>query len=148
MISETENLVPSAIGSNGAIYNGCGYMNGYRLNSSGSITATDSAVVTGYIPYIYGETIEITGGLNDSSQGGQYIATYDDTFTLIGVNYLSSLVGNSSGSSVCNEKNVYTHTIKTSSFSATSNINMFNTAKYIRVSINPCVGRELIVRYI
>lgn len=145
---ENTNLVPTSISKSGAVYNGCGYMNDYRINSSGEIVASERSTLTGFIPYEYGKNIEISGGLNPIDTGGQYIATYNDVFELIGVNYLSSLVGNSNGTSICTDNNIYVHTVKTGNFVATTNINMFKSAKYIRVSINPCIGNLLIVKYI
>lgn len=147
-VSADENLVPASISQNGVVYNGCGYMNNYRLNSSGGTQEALSAVLTGFMPYTYGKTIEIAGGCNPANAGGQYIATYDSNFALIGVNYLSTLISNSGGGSVCTEDNEFIHTVKTSSFGASSNTNLFKTAAYIRVCLCPCVGSRLRVRYI
>lgn len=147
-ITDNENLVSSAIGPNGEIFNGCGYMTGYRLNSSGGISSADSAALTGFMPYTFGQTIQISGGLADPDAGGQYVATYDSSFNLIGVNYLSSLISNSGGAMTCADNNERTYTINTNNFSAQSNTNMFKTAAYIRVSLAPCVGRKLRVHYI
>jgi hypothetical protein len=147
-VSADENLVPASISQNGVVYNGCGYMNNYRLNSSGGTQEALSAVLTGFMPYTYGKTIEIAGGCNPANAGGQYIATYDSNFALIGVNYLSTLISNSGGGSVCTENNEFIHTVKTSSFGASSNTNLFKTAAYVRVCLCPCVGSRLRVRYI
>jgi hypothetical protein len=147
-IAEDENLVPAAISKNRVVYNGCGYMKDYRLNSSGGVQEAQSAVVTGFIPYTHSKTIEIGGGLNPASAGGQYIATYNGNFELIGVNYLSTLIANSGGTSVQTESNEYIHTVKTASFGSADNTNMFKTATYIRISLCPCIGSRLSVRYI
>ena len=151
LISVTEenpNLVPNSISASGDIFNGCGYRNGYRLNSSGAIVAADAAVVTGFIPYVYGNTIQIEGGFNPANAGGQYVATYDASFNLIFANYLETLISNSGGNTVCTDENIRIHTIKTSSFAATTNINGFKTAKYIRVSLAPCTGKRMKVKYV
>ena len=142
-----ENLVPKAIGENGAVYYGCGYMTGYRLNSSGGVTAADCAVVTGYIPYTQGAKIRIVGGCNTASQGGCYLAAYDANFNLLVIGYLDAVISNSGGASVCTEDNVYIYTINTATLSSSSYINAFKNAAYIRVSLVPCVGHTLSIHY-
>jgi hypothetical protein len=144
LIADDENLVPAAISTNGAVYNGCGYLRDYRLNSSGGVVAEESAVISGFIPYTYGKTIVIDGGMNPSDNGGQYIATYDSNFTLLGVDYLVELIRKSSGSEVCNEQNIRTYTVKTAAFSDVE----YKNAKYIRVSLCPGIGSKLRVRCI
>ena len=144
---EHENLVSKSISASGAIFNGRGYMNGYRLNSSGAIVASDCAVVTGYMPYTYGKTIKIEGGLSQANAGGQYIAAYDSSFALLYVNYLDALISNSGGNSVVTDDNAYIHTVKTSAFSNTAAINGFKSAAYIRISLAPCIGKKLKVYY-
>lgn len=147
VVGEGENLVPTAISPSGVVLNGCGYLANYRLNSSGEIIESDRAVVTGFIPFEYGKTIEITGGLNTADNGGQYIATYDSAFNLLYVNYLASLVRDS-GSEICGVDNIRAYTINTSAFANSTNINGFQNAAYIRISLNPGIGSKLQVRYV
>ena len=141
------NLIPTAIGENGSVLYGCGYMNGYRLNSSGGIQTSNASVLTGYIPYEYGKEIRIEGGLNPANAGGQYVAAYDSSFNLLFINYLSSLIGNSGGRSVCTDDGIYIHTINTSTFASSENVNGFKAAAYIRVSLSPCIGSKMKVSY-
>lgn len=142
-VDTTKNLVPNSIAQNGAVYNGCGYMSGYRLNSSGDIVSAQASVLTGFIPYTYGKTIEIAGGLTVASGGGQYIAAYDSAFQLIGVNYLNVLISNSGGTTVCDMNNIRTYTVKTANFGSEADKNMFASASYIRICLGPCIGNKM-----
>lgn len=148
VITADENLIPTAVNKTGAIFNGCGYLDGHRLNSSGDVIESERSVVTGYIPYEHGHTIEIAGATNPVSTGGQYIATYDADFNLILVNYMASLVGDSGGSDTCTDDNNHIYTVNTAAFSNANNTNGFKNAKYIRVALNPFVGHKMRVRYI
>lgn len=148
VVGEGENLVPTAISPSGVVLSGCGYLANHRLNSSGELVESAQSVVTGFIPYEYGKIIEITGGLNTADNGGQYIATYDESFNLLYINYMSALIRDSKGSETCGIDNIRTYTIDTSAFAYDTNINGFKTAAYIRVSISPGVGGKLRVRYI
>lgn len=144
---DSENLVPESINEKGEVYNGCGYMSDYRLNSSGGIVANEYSVITGFIPYSHGVEIHISGSLQSANHGGQYVATYNGAFELIGVNYLDATVNCSGGTSTFDEKNVRKDIIKTSAFTDTSINNAFKNAKYIRVSLTLCAGKDMTVSY-
>lgn len=55
------NQVPISTDENGNVYNGTGYKDGYRINSSGAESALRSATATGFIPFTKGQTIRIGG---------------------------------------------------------------------------------------
>ena len=133
------NLVPSAIGGNGAVYYGCGYLNGYRLTSSGGISLADGACVSGYIPYVHGSIIRVVGSTHIASAGGQYVAAYDANFNLISIEYTSSLANGTLGTYTPRDDGFYELTLYTSKISAWSN------AAYFRVSCASCVGSNLII---
>ena len=133
------NLVSSAIGKNGAVYYGCGYLNGYRLTSSGGISLSDGSCISGYMPYSNNSTIRVVGSRHIASAGGQYVAAYDSSFNLIGVSYTSSLANGSSGTYTSRADGVYELTIDTSKISA------WSSAAYFRVSCASCIGAELII---
>ena len=147
IITEPVNLVPKSINENGEVYNGCGYLSDYRLTSSGGITDAEYSVITGFIPYTHGVEIHITGSLREVDHGGQYVNTYNAAFELIGSNYLDKAVVYSGGSSTFNEKNVRRDVIKTSAFTDTNTNNAFKDAKYIRVSLSLCAGKDMSVSY-
>lgn len=133
---DNNNLVPSAISANGGIYNGCGYMNGYRLNSSGEIVNSRQSCLTGFIPFSYGKKLSVYGSKGPLGTFGQYVAAYDDAFVLLGVSYMESLSGITA---TADEDNIYT-------FNANTTNSMFSGASYIRISLNPCEGRDIVVQ--
>lgn len=56
------NRLPLSVDTDGTtIFNGVGYLNGYRLNSSGAQTACAGMMVSGYIPCKHGDIIRIKG---------------------------------------------------------------------------------------
>lgn len=137
-----DNLIPSSIDQNGVVFNGCGYRKEYRLTNTGGVEALDDAVLTGFIPYIHGKTIQISGGLHNGDDYGNYIAAYNSAFEPIYAANVRSWARNSGGAELCDENNVKTFTIKTESISTIQN------AAYIRISLRPCVGRNMQVRFI
>lgn len=75
------NQVPISTDENGDIYNETGYLNGYRLNSSGTFTEQVGSVVTGFIPAINTDTIRIKGVLFTKYSEYQiysYVAMFDE----------------------------------------------------------------------
>lgn len=133
------NLIPDAIGESGAIYYGCGYLDGYRLTSSNGISAVDSACVSGFMPYTHGSTIRVVGSTNDVSVAGQYVAVYDSSFGIIKVDYQSTLVNNGAATWTDRADGFYELTIDT------SKIPTWSAATYFRVSCAACMGSNLIV---
>lgn len=57
------NLIPTSTDTDGTIFNGIGYKDGYRLNSGGTVSGGSHMSVTGFIPYTHGQTIRL-GGAN------------------------------------------------------------------------------------
>ena len=55
------NLVPTSIDENGNVFNGKGYMDGYRMNSSGAAVTQSGSTVTGFMPCTNADTIRATG---------------------------------------------------------------------------------------
>lgn len=75
------NLLPMAVDSSGASYNGGkGYKSGYRLStSSGSEKAQSGAYVSGLIPYTHGKDIKLVNvgnGAVDSYGNSSYLMPY------------------------------------------------------------------------
>lgn len=132
------NLVPTSINSDGSIYNGTGYKEGYRLNSSGNETELPGAACSGYMPYKY-EIIRAWGTTNSSgSTTGFYAALYDANFTKINV-----LAGSTIGTlEPFNGK--YLWTINPADVNATAQ-SYLQQASYIRLSLPNCAGADLIV---
>lgn len=92
-ISNYNNLISSAIDTNESIYNGCGYIEGYRLSSSGALKEQSNTITSGFIPCAATSIIRIAGVVwlhNINYNTYNYLAYYDSNFTLLGsinVNY-------------------------------------------------------------
>lgn len=79
------NHVFKAIDTDGSIYNNIGYMDGYRLSSSGVAKALATSTVTGYIPVRGGDVIRIYGSSwYNTEHSLNYICAYDSSFNFIG----------------------------------------------------------------
>lgn len=79
-----KNQVPISIDTDGSIYNGCGYKELLRLNSSGIVKEKTNSVVTGFIPAKGGDIVRIAGVNWAFSSSANYICAYDSAFTHIG----------------------------------------------------------------
>lgn len=81
---ELINLVPTSIDVNGNIYNGTGYKEGYRFNSSKEEVEETTTAITGYIELKPGKKLILQPGNgwnnNDSNSTKCYIAIYYDNF--------------------------------------------------------------------
>lgn len=72
------NQVPISTDANGQIYNGTGYKDGYRLNSSGAEVAAAGKSVTGFMPFVVGDKLHTRGiGWNNTAASSNYIAFYN-----------------------------------------------------------------------
>jgi len=89
---EGTNLAQTAIDTDGTIFNGLGYIDGYRMSSSGNTVEQADYCLTGYIKYSVGDAIRIYSEVTNVESGGQYVAVYDASFSLIAVQYLTSMV--------------------------------------------------------
>lgn len=94
--NEYTNLLPTAVGTDGTVYNGTGYKASTKLNSSGADTSANGMCVTGFIPCVVGDVIRMKG-INYNNTSSNYtshrIAFYDKDKT-----YIVLLQGNSSTS--------------------------------------------------
>ena len=73
------NQIPISIDSSGAVYNGVGYKEGYRIStSSGNESAASGMTVTGFIPVPNSATIRVKG--IDLSSGNSTMAWYGTDF--------------------------------------------------------------------
>lgn len=94
------NLVPTSIDTDGSIFNGVGYMDEYRLNSSGVVTAQANSTVTGFIPAVKGDVFYITGvrfGTAVAANVYGYVSVYDASKTKLVSASLDTISGNPSG---------------------------------------------------
>ena len=78
------NKVPLSIDTDKSIYQGCGYIEGYRLSSSGPLSAQTGTITTGFIPCKSTDLIRMYGVDWFPSSGNGYLSFYDSSFTLLG----------------------------------------------------------------
>ena len=135
------NQVPISIGTDKNIFNGSGYQNGYRLNSSGLTKEQTNSTVTGFIPAKSGDVIRIKGyKWYDTSNSLNYLCAYDSSFNFIG--------------GIISKGTAYTKN-PTSSMTGTDEeavltIANISTIAYVRISVyeqnnNSLTGANLIV---
>lgn len=87
------NMVPLSINSDGTIYNGTGYKDGYRLRSGGAEASQSTASCTGYIPASAGDVVRIAGVNFSSDTNSNAINISDADFTNLGQMAMNSTYG-------------------------------------------------------
>ena len=143
------NWVPVSKDTDGSIYNGTGYQEGYRLSSSGALKAQKNAVATGFIPAKYGDVIRMKGVTWGTTVSGySYIIFYDENFSPLatinrfgmdgdnGVSNIGSSAINASASSILTDSDGVT------TFNIAFKTNL--PFKYIRISATGA-GADMIV---
>jgi hypothetical protein len=96
------NLVPTAIDTDGSVFDGIGYRDGYRLSSSGSLSAQDGTTTTGFIPVTGTGVIRMAGipwipaASADGASRSSYISFFDSKFAVLGSYNVSVVSGNQS----------------------------------------------------
>lgn len=81
----SDDLIPTAIDTDGSIYNGTGFMEGYRISSSGNVSASSSFGHTGYIPFKRDEVIYMKPKVGTQRLvPPEYTHLYDKNFNHVG----------------------------------------------------------------
>lgn len=75
-------MLPLAIDTDGSVYNGTGYKNGYRLNSSATVKEASGNGHTGFIKVTNGDTVRIKN-YAQGTEGYDYIHYFDASFTKV-----------------------------------------------------------------
>lgn len=79
------NQVPTSIDTDGSVFNGTGYKNGYRLSSTGAEKELETSTVSGFIRASAGDTIRIKGvEWYQPTLNNNYIVAYKSDFSMIG----------------------------------------------------------------
>ncbi len=82
-----KNWVKYAIDTDGSLYNECGYMDNYRLSSSGAVKEQNTdhrSTVTGFIPAKSNDLVRIGGyPWYSTTSAMNYICVYDADFNFI-----------------------------------------------------------------
>lgn len=135
------NQIPISTDSSGAVYNGVGYKDGSRLNSSGvENTASGSYLLTGFIPYNYGDTIRVaTFGTTVQNKQSAGIWFFDVNKGYLGARRLTDMI--SDGELVEGTTLVYTPTSPIYDGGAGSN-KTISAAKYIRIVFHDKMGKD------
>ena len=84
-VKEYTNKLPSAIDKDGSIYNGCGYKNGWRLNSTAVEKQQSGCGITGFIRVNDGDVVRVEN-TGICVQGYQYVVQYNSSFGQAGAN--------------------------------------------------------------
>lgn len=82
------NQIPISTDTDGSVFNGVGYQSGYRLSSSGALSAYAGLYVTGFIPVKYLDLVylkNVTHNSGEDTAANQRIALYDADKTFIAV---------------------------------------------------------------
>lgn len=85
------NQIPISLATDGNVYNGVGYKNDTRLNSSKVEATLSGASVSGYIPVSNGDIVRLVSGLcntnsantSTASPGSCNLVLYDSSFTVL-----------------------------------------------------------------
>lgn len=137
------NRVLTSTDASGNVYNGTGYQEGYRLNSSGTTSESAGAVNCGFIPY-NSEVIRVHGTTSSNeTNNGNYIAMYDSSFTKIGVQNFTNLIKNGAVWGELDGK--YVLTIDPAVLASGDAKTALSNAKYIRCSMAACTGADFVV---
>lgn len=140
------NLVPTSINTDGSVYNSVGYKENYRLSSSGNESSEAGACVTGYIKFKHGQVIRTVGSTGSASNGGMYIGFYNSSFEKVTVQYISAIASEEQGGSyIQRDDGLYEATVNTGHFGSGNFYEEMIQSSYIRVSLNPCSGSNMIV---
>jgi hypothetical protein len=137
------NRVLTSIDTNGNPYNGQGYQEGYRLNSSGTTSQLPGAVNSGFIPY-NGEVIRVYGTANGTiGNSGNYIVLYDSSFNKTLVQAFNTLQGY--GSTWAAQNGKYMLTVDPDALNNEASKTAFQNAAYIRCGFAVCTGENFVV---
>lgn len=79
-----KNWVTCAMDTDGSIYNGIGYKDGYRVRSGGAEAVEDGGRITGYIPVTAGDTVRLSGWNFGFQSAANAVNFSDSNFTNLG----------------------------------------------------------------
>lgn len=107
------NLVPTSIDTDGSVFNGTGYKDGYRLSSSGALKAQENTATTGFIKATKNDVIRMAGTKWDETTGYNYFVVYDENYNVVETINRSSGYVTQDGFSYLSKGVVDTATMKT-----------------------------------
>lgn len=134
------NQIPISTDASGNIYNGTGYKDGQRINSSGTeVTAGQQFLLTGFIPFTCGDTIRVSMfGATATDKQSAGIWFFDAAHALLGARRLTDMI--SSNEYIEGTVLVYTPTSPIYDGGIGSNRSIANAA-YIRICFHDKAGQ-------
>lgn len=137
------NLVRTSVDTDGTVYNGRGYIEGYRFKSDGSIAEQAGAVHSGFIAY-NGEVIRIYGATrSEVGYSGNYLVMYDGNWNKITQYGFNNLVDYGAVWSSCNGK--YMLAIDLTQITNPVAAGNIRSAAYIRSGFGVCSGENFVI---
>ena len=137
------NLVPASVDTDGTVYNGRGYKEGYRFKSDGSIAEMAGAVHSGYIAYD-DEVIRIYGSTrSEVGYSGNYLVMYDGNWNKITQYGFNNLVDY--GAVWTSSDGKYMLTIDLARITNAVAAENIREAAYIRCGFGVCTGENFVV---
>lgn len=137
------NLVPTSVDTDGTVYNGTGYKEGYRFKSDGSIAEQAGAVHSGFIAYD-GEVIRIYGTTrSEVGYSGNYLVMYDGNWNKITQYGFNNLVDYGAVWTSYNGK--YMLTIDLARMTNSVAAGNIRSASYIRSGFGVCSGENFVI---
>lgn len=132
------------------IYNGgLGYMDNYRMNSSGEVKAASGMCHCGYIPVKIGDIIRAKGSTAGvATAGGHYFTIYDASFNRLATYGLNNCTASSffSATYATQADGFDMFTLDTAKASTNNScLSNMQKAAYFRISFASCKGVNFIV---
>ena len=142
-VADYTNQVLTSIDTDGTIYNGTGYQEGYRFKSDASTAAQAGAINSGYIAY-NDEVIRAYGTTNGTvGYSGNYLVLYDSNFNKITQYSFSSMAAYGATWTVLNGK--YMLTVEPDAITLSAIKENLLAAAYIRCGFAVCTSENFIV---
>ena len=141
-----KNWAHFAVDTDKSLYNGCGYMAGYRLNSSGVVKELSGAIHSGYIPFNKGDIIRASGSTDVVTSGGHYFVLCDENFAVLASTTLSNATAASfyGATYVLGDNGLYMLTLNTGKAGSNASNNV-SKAKYFRISFAKCTPEIFVI---
>ena len=149
------NQIPISTDTDGTIFNGIGYKQGYRINSSGNVADAASGsvsndwFVTGFIPVKGGDIIRFSGAYVEGNSGGVNNRQYDsskvaETLTFTPYSFIYNLEGTKNLFKACDynneEQRLYSFTLKDNVEAGYMRFTLLGNAADAVITVNEEIG--------
>ena len=149
------NQIPISTDTDGTIFNGIGYKQGYRINSSGNVADVASGGVstdwfaTGFIPVKGGDIIRFSGAYVEGNSGGVNNRYYDsskvaETLSFTPYSFINNLEATKNIFKACdyneNEQRLYSFTLKDNVEAGYMRFTLLGNAANAVITVNEEIG--------